>query len=84
MQYCTQQIHIIRSDGLMKKTANYDVRYRSMDQKNCSSVTETNDNSDVKNVSDLKYLCSKFKIVSTGMFVEFFKRFSLVIPCIII
>lgn len=54
IQYCTQQLHIIRADGLMKKTANYDVRYRSMDQKNCSSVTKTDDDSAVKNVSCLK------------------------------
>uniref|UniRef100_A0A2S2Q6N7 DNA polymerase epsilon subunit n=1 Tax=Sipha flava TaxID=143950 RepID=A0A2S2Q6N7_9HEMI len=44
LQYCTQQIHIIRADGLMNKTANYDVRLKSMDRKKYSSVAETDDN----------------------------------------
>ncbi|VVC32479.1 DNA polymerase epsilon, subunit B,DNA polymerase epsilon subunit B, N-terminal,DNA polymerase [Cinara cedri] len=33
IQYCTQQLHVIRIDGLMKKTANYDVRQGSVDRK---------------------------------------------------
>lgn len=53
LQYCTQQIHIIRADGLMKKTANFDVRLKSMDQKKCSSIAENDDNT-VNNVSVLK------------------------------
>ncbi|KAL5233415.1 hypothetical protein ACI65C_000825 [Semiaphis heraclei] len=43
MQYCTQQIHIIRADGLMKKTANYDIRHGSMDQKKSTTVIESDD-----------------------------------------
>ncbi|CAH1738723.1 unnamed protein product [Aphis gossypii] len=43
MQYCTQQIHIIRADGLMKKTANYDIRHGSMDQKKSPTATESDD-----------------------------------------
>lgn len=50
MQYCTQQLHIIRADGLMKKTANYDVRQGSVDRKKCPTVTETDDYV-IKNVS---------------------------------
>lgn len=61
MQYCTQQIHIIRADGLMKKTANHDVRLKSMDRKKCSSVAETDDNS-VNNVSVIKPFAHSFYI----------------------
>lgn len=53
MQYCTQQIHIIRVDGLMKKTVNYDVRRRSVDQKKCPTVVDTDDYA-IKNVSVIK------------------------------
>ncbi|CAI6362828.1 unnamed protein product [Macrosiphum euphorbiae] len=43
MQYCTQQIHIIRADGLMKKTANYDIRHSSMDRNKSTSAAESDD-----------------------------------------
>lgn len=49
IQYCTQQIHIIRADGLIKKTANYDIRQGLVDRKKHSTVTET-DEYVVKNV----------------------------------
>lgn len=55
MRYCTQQILITRTDGLLKKTANYDVRQKSVDQKQCNNFecsTDT-DNFAVKNVSML-------------------------------
>lgn len=52
MQYCTQQIHIVRADGLMKKTANYDIRHGSVDRKKSTTVTETEDDI-IKNVSKL-------------------------------
>jgi len=55
MQYCTQQIHIIRADGLMKKTANYDIRHGSMDRKKSTTITESDDDI-IKNVSNLKIL----------------------------
>lgn len=51
VQYCTQQIHIIRADGLMNKTANYDVRRRSVDQKKCPTVVDTDA---IKNVNITK------------------------------
>lgn len=50
MQYCTQQLHIIRADGLMRKTSNNDVRHKSVDRKKCSLITET-DNDAIINVS---------------------------------
>lgn len=53
MQYCTQQIHIIRSDGLMKKTANFDVRRGAIDRNESTKETETDDYA-VNNVSGLK------------------------------
>lgn len=52
MQYCTQQIHIIRADGLMKKTANYDIRHSSMDRNKSTSAAESDDDI-IKNVSNL-------------------------------
>lgn len=54
MQYCTQQIHIVRVDGLMKKTANYDVRQKSLDQKRYKTFTTETDDFAIKNVSDLR------------------------------
>jgi len=53
MQYCTQQIHIIRTDGLMKKTANYDIRHGLTDRKKSTTETESDDDI-IKNVSNLK------------------------------
>lgn len=50
MQYCTQQIHILRADGLMKKTANYDIRHGSMDRKKSPTATESDDDI-IKHVS---------------------------------
>jgi len=51
IQYCTQQIHIIRADGLMKKTANYDVRQGLVDRKRYSTEAETDEYA-IKNVSN--------------------------------
>lgn len=53
LQYCTQQIHIIRADGLMKKTTNYDVRKKSIDQKKNNILAIETDDFVIKNVSEL-------------------------------
>lgn len=53
LQYCTQQLHIIRADGLMKKTTNYDVRKKSIDQKKYNILTTDTDDFIIKNVSKL-------------------------------
>lgn len=49
IQYCTQQLYIIRIDGLLKKTANYDVRQGSVDR--TKSTVALTDKSAVQNVS---------------------------------
>lgn len=53
IKYCTQQLHIIRTDGLMKKTANYDIRRGSMDRNESNEEVES-DEYIVNNVSRIK------------------------------